>query len=253
MIDIVMCRIPADWLTNPSQCWYDWQGLISGLLALGAAIWAGRQINKQIRLSEKLATEQLQRQHNAARIALPLALSAIVNYCQQTAADILDTIDSIGAQSDSDAPQTPLPFGSHTIPDDAIALIYKFVETLDNQQEAKHVAELVAQLQIFQGRFETMPLLNRGIPDSLYGLFLTGATVRFLTESMLNYVRLVDNTSFAQVRTISDVEAWDGIQLSATGLFFSRPYIDGYAQEVGRLIQRYQGNGASPWLKKFER
>ena len=252
MIDKVACRIPADWLTNPSQCWYEWQALVSGLLALGAAIWAGRQINKQIRVSEKLASEQLKRQHNAARIALPLALSAIIDFCQQTAADILNTIDSLAAQADDDAAPTPLLFGSHTIPDESVSLIYQFVETLDNRQDAKHVAELVAQLQIFHGRFETMPLLNLSIPDSLYGLFLTGATAKFLAESMLNYGRLVDEKSFAKVGTISDADAWDGIQLSATGLFFSRPWFDGYAGEVARLCQHCKENGTSPWLKKFE-
>jgi hypothetical protein len=234
---------------------HGWQTLISGLLALFAALWAGRLLNKQIQQSENLATEQLKRQHNAARAALPLALSAVLVYCQKTADDIASTIETIEANQESLGGSGNVmfqPFGQHEIPENAIQLFYKFIETLNEKSEAKHVGELISRIQIFQSRFYRIVSNETDESLSLYGLLLDCAVVKFLTESLFNYARFVDEASFAKVGVLGPQEAWSGIQQAAHGLVFERPRIDLLSQQIAKRIDQYKENGVSPWLEKFE-
>jgi hypothetical protein len=56
---------------------YDWQTLVSGLLALGAAWWATSSLREQIAQTDQLHWQDVERRHNAARVMLPLALAGI--------------------------------------------------------------------------------------------------------------------------------------------------------------------------------
>jgi hypothetical protein len=234
---------------------HDWQTLISGLLALAAAWWAGSLLNRQTQQSEILAAEQLQRQHNAARAALPLALSAVLDYCQKTADDIAGSIESIANNQpvgDETQQAPPQPFGKHTISENVIQLFYKFIESLNEESEAKHVGELISRIQVLKSRFDGIHKNNLSDPNSLYGLLLDCATIKFLAESLFNYARFVDNASFAKVGVTGQQDAWNGIQQAAQGLIFERPRIDLFANEIANQIGRRQKAGLSPWLEKFE-
>lgn len=57
-----------------------WETLVAGLLALGAAVCTIRQIRSQIRLTSELAADQRLRRERAARAMLPLALSEFADY-----------------------------------------------------------------------------------------------------------------------------------------------------------------------------
>lgn len=234
---------------------YNWQTLISGILALAAALLAGYLLNRQIQQSENLASEQLKRQHNAARAALPLALSAVLDYCQKTADDITGSIESIAdTQAVSNEAQQALlqQFGKHEIPENVIQLFYKFIETLNEESEAKHVGELISRIQVFKSRFDGIHKNNLNDPCSLYGLLLDCATVKFLTESLFNYARFVDEASFAKVGVLGVQDAWNGIKQAANGLIFERPRIGLFADEIAKQINRRKEAGLSPWLEKFE-
>jgi hypothetical protein len=256
----VSCRAPADWYNNFSQCLYDWQTLIGGILALFAAAATIYFLRKQIRQAAELAETQLKRQHNATRVALPLALSGLLEFCQKTADEIAQQIETIssGLNVDSElndavqpGSENAPPFKRHEIPQDSISLIYKFVETLNNEQEAKHVSELVSQFQVFNARYVGIHVNNIADSDSLYGLLLDCATVKFLTESVFNYARSVDDASFAKVGSISNENAWREIQRSATGLIFHRPIIDDFVEQIRHKVDRYIELNTSPWLERF--
>jgi hypothetical protein len=241
-------QIIGNWL-------YTWQTLISGGLALAAAWWAGRLINKQIRQSEKLAAELLNRQHNAARAALPLALSDILAYCQNMAKDIVATVQSIATDNtgtDSTQSAEPLPFGQYHIPENAIGLVYRFIETLDDESEVKHVVELTSRIQMLQGRFHNILPANQADPASLNDLLIFVATVYFLTESLFNYARFVDEDSFAKVETICTDAAWNGILEAASRLIFSVRGPAGQTKAIAEMIDELKKSSKSPWLERFE-
>ena len=73
------CRLPTDWFSDPSLCWFEWQTLVSGLLAVAAAGFTVRYLKKQISLSDKQERDRLRRQHEATRATLPLTLSGLIN------------------------------------------------------------------------------------------------------------------------------------------------------------------------------
>jgi hypothetical protein len=234
---------------------YHWQTLISGFLALFAALLAGALLNRQIKQSEKLAAEQLDRRHNAARAALPLALSVILDYCQKTADDIASAIETIEGNIKADNQpdnMVPISFDKHEFPENAVQLFFKFIETLSNKSEVKHVAELISQIQIFKARFTSIHPNNLNVSHYLYGLIIDCATVKFLTENLFNYTRFVDESSFAKVGVIKQEEAWSGIQQAAHGLVFERNRLDMFSVRIVELIKGRRENGISPWLEKFE-
>lgn len=97
---------------------FDWQTLVGGLLALGAAYLAGRQIQRQIVQAETLHKEEVQRRHNAARSVLPLSLAGVSRFLQAMADSVASDIErkvstavSIGADTagmlSSDQPRFP--------------------------------------------------------------------------------------------------------------------------------------------------
>ena len=127
-----------------------------------------------------------------------------------------------------------------------------FVECLDHRDEEKHVAELLASLQIYAARFQTQRHSRPYGEDELIGLLLDSGKVKFLAEAMFNYARFAEDGSFAKVGTLSNEEAWRAIQQSTLGLVFDRPVIDGFSKVIGDKVNRYIELDTSPWIEKFE-
>lgn len=67
---------------------FDWQGLIAGFAAIGAALIGGNYILKQIELSKEQAGERIRSRHAAARSMLPLALASITQYTAECAREL---------------------------------------------------------------------------------------------------------------------------------------------------------------------
>ena len=244
--------------TIVGQWLYNWQTLLSGLLALGAALWAGGKIQEQIRQADNLNNDELRRRRTSARVMLPFALSSIHAFCQSAGTNLAVAIEALGVehqptvQGNIDEVVVAPALGKIEYPSGAIDALGRFVECLDDNEQEKHIAELVGQLQIFHARYESES--DKAVPFrvSLYNLLVDAGTVKFLVESIFNYARFADDASFAKVGTISNADAWKEIQKSTLGLIFDRPVIDGFAREIGSTIARYVEAGTSPWIEKFE-
>ena len=61
---------------------YNWQALLGGLIALFAALYAGRYVRRQIAAGERIEAERLRRRELAARAVLPLTLTRFVEYAE---------------------------------------------------------------------------------------------------------------------------------------------------------------------------
>lgn len=122
--------------------WLDrWQTLISGLLALGAAIYAGRKLSEQIRLQRKQMEDENSRYREdrrrsdlGGRALLLDALDALYGYCEQ----LYLAIDAGGALPD-------LPSWARDRVREAIPLL--------SSPGAAAVQDLAIHLQIHQARF----------------------------------------------------------------------------------------------------
>lgn len=240
---------------------YNWQTLIAAGIASAAALLTGLLIYRQIKQAEGFHRDELGRRHNAARIALPIALASIGDICSAIADNVAHAIEArdnsdIGfSTSFEDAVSGDFAreeFDRVSIPSDIIAAVQRFVETLTDERDIRHVAELISSVQILLSRYKTFNLGQPGVVIYLYGLLLDTAKVQLLNDKIFNYGRFVDDSRFSVIGSISNSEAWDMINGKAHGLIFSRKIPDLFFKEIAERIGRYKANDFSPWNEKFE-
>lgn len=252
------CRLPTNWFSDPSQCLFEWQTLISGGLALAAAGLTVIYLKKQIIQSDEFHRIELRREHNAARSVLPVALAAISEFCNEIAEQVATAIEdrnkndfNAGFEENSSGGAEQKIFVPVSLPGEVITTMKDFVETLSDSPNVRHVAELLSSLQILQARFCSFDLQQIGVLHSLYSLLLDAAKVKLLTDSIYNYGRFVDENCFSIVNQESFDAAWKSIQGKAQGLVFMRKNPDYFFPEINRLVSSYKDNQVSPWNEKF--
>ncbi len=252
------CLQLPSWSAIAGQWLYDWQTIISGLLALFAALLAGWLLSRQIKQTETFNQNQIQRQHNAARVVLPLVLSTIYGKCTGVATAVAEEIEyrwdngdalSMGDIHEGRDRQKNLP--PIDLPADTLVAIKQFVETLQRRPQIKHFAELVSSVQILLSRNNDFNLGQVAALHGLYGLLIDAGKVRMLVDAIFNYARFVDEGEFELVGTVGPDEIWDKILASAIGLVFLRPRIDQYSQELAAIIARYKAIETTPWNEAF--
>ena len=238
---------------------HDWQDLVSGVLALLGAYWALIGIRQQIDVDREQNREQIRRQHNAARVALPLALAEVSSFVQAIADNVAAEIEAYGNQSTSEPREhlvrrgfavEPLP--KVELPSDVIYAFQNFVESLDSESEIRHIAELLSSIQILKARYESLDFSHVAMELTLYGRLIDAAKVGFLNDCLYNYGRFLDGKSFAAVNELSKSDAWDKIMAKAHSLVFSRPVPDIFLNEIGKRVTGYKERGQTPWLEKLD-
>lgn len=252
------CGIPADWVNNFSQCLYDWQGLEAGVLALIAAGIGVLFLQQQITQQQEHRADDISRRHNAARLTLPLTLAAVSELVQTIADHVADEFDNfepdgrrtIEAVLDRESDRTT--FDPVSLPNEVLGSFEDFVASLDRQEDIRHVAELVASIQILLSRYNNFDFKQAAVQLSLTGLLLDAAKVKLLNESIYNYARFVDDNSFGIVGVMRPADAWDEIHQKALGLLFHRERPEPFFPELKRRIDGYKERETTPWNEKFE-
>jgi len=255
---LVKCGIPADWASNFSQCLYEWQGLEAGALALLAAWFGVKYVQRQIRQAQEHRADEISRRHNAARLTLPLALAAISDLVQKVADDVAAEFEKYGPDGFSKtfdailegAPRSK--FDPLTLPTDVIHSFEEFVASLENAKDIRHVAELMGSIQILLSRYNDFDLNGAGARLELVGLLLDAAKVKLLNDKIFNYARFVDNNSFGIVGVSSNSDAWDEIHGKSQSLVFFRDSPDAFFPDFRGRIEIFKEHQTSPWLEKFE-
>ena len=246
-------------LKGLGQWLYDWQTLLSGLLALGAALWAGSLIRSQIAQADQFHRNEVKRSHNAARVALPMALSEVSRYIQQVAENVIAELERYGDGSDlvprevlaqGGADVEPLP--EVDLPKDVIPLFQSFVQTLSSDSDIRHVAELLSSLQILHARYSTLNFNQVAMESTLYGRLVDAAKVGYLNDSLFNYGRYLESGDFAVVNVVAPSDAWDEIHEKAVGFLFSRRNPESILVELSKRFEGYKARSTSPWLEKID-
>lgn len=254
-VDRVSCAVPNEWVSHPSQCLYEWQSLIAGLLALAAST----VVLTQIRQSEDHRRDDIKRRRTAARLLMPLALAEISVVLDQMVGKISTALEAYGPDGFEitlDAiqdGQTPLrSFEQLFVPQNALSTFQNFAETLDYNEDIKHLSELVSRIQVLFARYNSQNLTSPAIEENLRSLIFEIAIVRLLIDSIYNYARSVDENSFGIVGVLPHDVVWDRIFSTAHGLVSARANRDFFFSGFGEKIARYKESGQSPWLEKFE-
>jgi hypothetical protein len=252
----VRCSVPANWSNNFSQCLYDWQGLEGAALALLAAILGVKFLQRQITQAQTHRADEIARRHNAARLTLPLTLAAVSQLTQKIADEAAASFESLGpddAKAIESVVKEPeqTKFAPVSLPTEVLGSFENFVASLNRAPDIRHVAELVASIQILVARFNDFDLEQAGAQHSLISLLLDAAKVRLLTDEIYNYARFVDDSSFGIVGVITVAAAWDKIHGKAQGLLFSRQSPDAFFPSLKEKVERYKERNVSPWNEKF--
>lgn len=253
------CITICEAITSASTWLYRWQTLVAGGLALIGAYLTVRKIREQLAQSERHRNDDSQRRLNAARLTLPLALAEISELIQCTADEIASELEQLGAEgfdSAFDANVEGKAFRKHFEPvqlsDNVLEAFREFVQSLNDNQDIRHVAELIASIQIYLSRYNSFDFGMAGVQTTLEGYLLDAGKIKMMIDGMFNYARFVDDSSFGVVDVISLNDAWDQIHGKAQGLVFRRSSPDFFFPGIQERVQRYKELGLSPWTEKFE-
>jgi hypothetical protein len=129
-----------------------WQTLISGFLAIAAALIGGFFISRQIAQIDKLEADRIVRRHTALRASMPLTLSAIAEYADECAQVLLQIHRT--ARDEEIPPATVLP-EIPKLPTFAIDQIERIIETCDPAVAAPFIA-MLKKVQIQSARLRTV-------------------------------------------------------------------------------------------------
>jgi hypothetical protein len=252
------CDVPADWTMDFSQCLYEWQGLEAAGLALVAAAIGATVILRQITQAREHREDEIARKHRAARLSLPLSLSAVSDLVQSIADNLADEFEQYAPNSEQkdidailDGRACRTRFEPVSLPHEVIHSFERFVESLEREEDIRHVAELMASIQILVSRYNGFDLNGVGARLGLVGRLLDAAKVKLLNEKIFNYARFVDDNGFGIVNAENKKKAWGEIHSAAQSLIFLRRRPDIFFSDLQNKIDGYKKHDIYPWNEKF--
>lgn len=178
---------------------YDWQTLLSGLLALFAAVVTVRNLKKQILQGKKQENDRLRRQHGAARATLPLTLSGLVETMRQILAALHQVKSDLKQQSLVQNFNPPPP------PTEAIEELQQIILSTDKPDVIQPISEIIRQMQTLWARVEvlrdpTQQAARAGLSIELNDWIIQAAKVHALIESLFDYARCEAENGPANVK-----------------------------------------------------
>lgn len=108
----------------------DWQNLIAAIIAVGAALLAYRTATRQLALNDSQERNRRSRKHKSLRAVLPLALSQISEYTQDSAFALLALIPL--CQDNRLPHNSPINNLPKPLPDNPVRVLAGFVEYSDD-------------------------------------------------------------------------------------------------------------------------
>lgn len=132
---------------------FDYQTLITGLLALAGAWWGVRAINMQMRQEALLEAERLASRRAAARAVLPLSLSLLSEYAEECAS-ILEGL--LGQCVDGSLPRSVKVNAFPAPPGEAIQAFKEMTE-VSLPADRETLAAILTKIQIQRSRISSVP------------------------------------------------------------------------------------------------
>lgn len=187
----VACKgMPTSWPSG-NRClvvkfFYDWQQLLGGLFALGAAGIGWSAINRQVRQSDEQENERWRRRYDAARAVSPLALSKVHEYASQCATSLQENHMQLarGIAVDGRSPRS-LP----DVPSTSMAELRAMIEA-SSPTQAMPIARLLSRIQVQAARLQTMTVhLSQGGSSTTVQYLVDAIEIAALASALFNYAR----------------------------------------------------------------
>lgn len=134
---------------------YDWQTLVTGIVAIGAAWVAAHIVRQQINQAREQENERLRRREIAARATLPLTLAGLSDYARGSAAelksivaglDILETFNKAPTMTPADPP-------AHLI-----GAVERMIEATSDANVIRMLRAMLADMQVLNSRMNGLAL-----------------------------------------------------------------------------------------------
>lgn len=221
---------------------YDYQTIIAGGVALGAALIAAEISRRQLRSSREQLVE-MRRQADqdrsgrlrATRASLPTVLSGICHYAEQTARALNGVWPAVARLYPDDAD----PFATYRItapiqpfPTETLASLERVVALTDSEEVAERIESILREAQVLSIRTRKLPFGDDVSTSMLSGFVLQSASIYASAESLLDYAR-------HQAEGIASEPLWDRV-------FVALNIFGVYQEEVLEMARRERDNGDTP-------
>ena len=152
MLENVSCAVPYDWAFHFSQCLYDWQTLITGLLALGvgsATVW---MVRRQIDHQDQIFAAGRRSRFAVAKAKTPLAAIEIHEHAKIYIAEAENLLPFVLARS-----RQGFSFDGPAFPRQAESILDALVETSEDPILIDQVSALYSEQQVLASRLSDVP------------------------------------------------------------------------------------------------
>ncbi|PZP09969.1 MAG: hypothetical protein DI607_12030 [Sphingomonas hengshuiensis] len=188
------------------QWLYDWQTLVSAVLALVAAGWTVRYLKRQIAGENVRHQELVQRDQKLwdrrsmrTKAYLPIALSDVCDYCEEAFIYLRHIRDSeSGIQGNPVVPSRPA---------EALEQIRECIEYAEDRA-ARRLEDILREFQIARSRLEGAP---RPLREDMVDHHFDHVHLRMLVDSLFEYAR-GDKPTFEEPQDLQ--EAYSSAMLS---------------------------------------
>jgi hypothetical protein len=134
---------------------YNWQTLIGGLVAIGAAWYAGRVVRGQIKAAAGQETVRYNRRLNAVRSLLPLTLSGMSDYARNAAVCLMGAV--LGFRLLEGQEQTPQ-ITPPDVPGDLVTQIAAMIEATDDVNVIRMLRKMIGEVQVLNSRMQGLQM-----------------------------------------------------------------------------------------------
>ena len=211
----------------------EWQTLISGVIAIGAAFIGGSYINRQIFAARKIESERIESKYVAARAIFPLTLMELSDYAQQSNRHLKSVL---ATQSAKLIPKQPDPAKPPPLPAEIVKDLRRMIEYSPDPIRER-IASLVSRLQIQVSRVTSLTNeLRDGYDDdhsvtvhNIEDYILDSAEIYARSAALLRFVR-GDVESVSAKPSAGDIHS----ALNQTGF-----WADFYEQLHDRVDHKY--------------
>jgi hypothetical protein len=242
---------------KPIVILYNYQTVIAGAFALGAAIWTVIMINKQIKQANDQETDRRHRRNRAARSMMPAALSALCDYSERSVNILLPLLTRMQQEEPA---ATEIVEDIPTIPVDALSTLRECIEFGEDEIEA-NVAALIRKLQVQHSRLRGIKaelLSEKTLPsDNVTAYVLDALEVYARSTSLLSYARretedaATELTEFDFVSAAHNCNIWDNRspEISLRSKLSSNRSLKKAKNLQGNVSREYRCQEAGIWRR----
>ncbi|WP_311270677.1 hypothetical protein [Sphingobium sp. WCS2017Hpa-17] len=187
---------------------YNWQTLIGGLVAIGAAWYAGKIVRAQIAAADAQETVRYNRRLNAVRSLFPLTLSGMSDYARESASCLMCIPLGLDLYGEQAVPQITPP----KVPKNLIAEIGSMIEATDDANVLRMLRKMVGEVQLLNARMfglQTELAMepegpHQGIRDNVDVYLLQCTVINAQCSVMFDFARF-------EATTVPDHLPWEDV------------------------------------------